>query len=224
MKERILNRTLDILKLTQEDDSYPSGDELTDNILQEIEDAQREEGRWSVGRKTRIMLTQRALGIGAVMEDVIELLTWKDFESFVAYILSENGFRCVESFRRRGNETVKGMEIDVVGVRGGTIIAADAKMWGVRNYKSSALKTAAENQKERTKRLTGLMDKLGEKLGGLARGTYSLIPIIVTWLVEEVQLHDGVPIVPVFKLNSFIINFDAYLDLMVCFPFHKLEK
>jgi hypothetical protein len=74
---------------------------------------------------------------------------------------------------------------------------------------------AADNQKERTQRLTEMMDKLDEKLNGLERRSYSLVPILVTWFVEEVLIHDGVPIVPVFKLNSFMLNLDTYWDMMV---------
>ena len=48
-------------------------------------------------------------------------------------------------------------------------------------------------------------------------GEYEFIPIIVTWLVEEVEMHEGVPIVPVFKFNSFILNFEQYQDLMVSY-------
>jgi len=217
MSDRILAKILEILGNTREIDMYPAGDELAEAILRGIDAGLTEANEWRLGRNTRIMLALRAMGLGAQIETVVELLTWKDFESFVAYILSENGFRCVESFRRRGNESVKGMEIDVVGVRGHIVIAADAKMWGARNNKSSALKTAAENQKERTRRLTEMMDKLEEKIGGLEKRTYSLFPILVTWLVEEVQIHDGVPIVPVFKLNSFMLNLDNYWDLMISF-------
>ncbi len=221
MRERILARALDILKVTKEDNQYPRTDELTLTTLQGLEDAHMEETHWTVSRVSRIMLAQKALGVGAEIEEVIELLTWKDFEGFVAHILSENGFRCVESFRRRGTESDRGMEIDVVGVRGRIVIVADAKMWGIRSYKAAALKTAAENQKERTHRLIDLMDKIEDRLGGLSSGTYSLIPIIVTWLVEEVQIHDGVPIIPVFKLNSFLLSFDAFWDLMVSYPYQR---
>ena len=165
----------------------------------------------------RIALALSAVTHGVSFAEIVDLLTWKDFEGFVAEILSENSFRCVESFRRRGNSMIRGMEIDVVGVKGHTIIAIDAKMWGVRNGKGSALKTAAQKQKKRTQDLTWDLDRLSKKLSSLNRGIYTIFPVIVTWLVEEVELHEGVPVVPVFKLNSFILDMDQYEDIVVSY-------
>jgi hypothetical protein len=109
------------------------------------------------------------------------------------------------------------MEIDVVGVRGKTIIAVDAKMWSVRSGKASALKTAAEKQKTRTLELSLELDRLSKKLENVVKGSYTIFPVLVTWLVEEVELHEGVPVVPIFKLNSFIHELDYYEDLVVSY-------
>jgi hypothetical protein len=87
-------------------------------------------------------------------------------------------------------------------------------MWGVRSGKSSALKTAAEKQRVRTRRLGNKLDRLSKKIGGLKAGFYSVSPLLVTWLVEDVEIHDGVPVIPVFKLNSFILNLHQYEDLI----------
>jgi hypothetical protein len=144
-------------------------------------------------------------------------MTWKDFEGFVAGILAENTYKCVESFRRVGNSEIHGMEIDVVGVRGRTIIAVDAKMWGVRGGKASALKTAAEKQKTRTFELSQELQRLFKKIPSLAEDTYTIFPVIVTWLVEEVEFHEGVPVVPIFKLNSFIQELEHHEDLVVSY-------
>ena len=109
------------------------------------------------------------------------------------------------------------MEIDVIGVKGATIIAVDAKMWGTRSGKASALRTAAEKQKTRTQELSEELDRLAEKMGSLAMTEYQLFPVIVTWLVEDVELHEGVPVVPIFKLNSFILDLYQYEDLIVSY-------
>jgi len=169
----------------------------------------------TISRTQRIDLARRAVKEGANIADVVQLLTWKDFEGFVASILSENSFRCVESYRRRGNSAMHGMEIDVIGVKGDIIISIDAKMWSTRSGKASALKTAAEKQKKRTLELTEELEKLSKKMGTLAERVYRTFPVLVTWLVEEVEIHEGVPVVPVFKLNSFILDLDQYEDLVV---------
>jgi hypothetical protein len=172
------------------------------------------EGEWVLKRSHRIDLALKAVSMGATPESVVKEMTWKDFEGFVAEILSENNFRCVESFRRRGTSKIRGMEIDVVGVRGRKIVSVDAKMWGIRSGKSSALKTAAENQRVRTRSLGNNLERLSEKIEGLKAGLYSLFPLLVTWLVEEVEIHDGVPVIPVFKLNAFILNIHQYEDMI----------
>jgi len=171
----------------------------------------------TVDREKRIDLAMQVVELGAEIVEVVKLMTWKDFEGLIAGILSENNFRCTESFRRRGSSDVKGMEIDVIGVRGPMALSVDAKMWSVRGGKASALRTAAEKQKERTIRLTTQLSRLSEKIPSMVKGQYTIIPIMVTWLVEEVELHEGVPVVPVFKLNSFIQDFELYEDLVVSY-------
>jgi hypothetical protein len=176
-----------------------------------------EEGTILVDREKRIDLAMLVTEKGAEIVDVVEVMTWKDFEGLVASILTENSFSCTESFRRRGTSDVKGMEIDVIGIRGRTALSVDAKMWSVRGGKASALRTAAEKQKERTSRLTTQLGRLSKKLPSMTKGQYTIFPTMVTWLVEEVEMHEGIPVVPVFKLNSFIQDFEMYEDRIVSY-------
>jgi hypothetical protein len=205
----------EILEQSKEDNQVSDIRKIVVDVLDQLE--LPNSTPFSIDRKKRIDLAFNAISQGVTFAEIVDLLTWKDFEGFVAEILAENSFRCVESFRRRGNSLIRGMEIDVVGVKGRTIIAVDAKMWGVRSGKASALKTAAEKQKKRTTELSSELDKLSKKLSTLAEGKYTIFPVIVTWLVEEVELHEGVPVVPVFKLNSFILDMDQYEDIVVCY-------
>ncbi|MHA2064198.1 MAG: hypothetical protein ACXABY_07440 [Candidatus Thorarchaeota archaeon] len=203
-----------ILRDSKEDNCFTDGEGRLDDLLRSFGAHRNESGVWEIERSLRIDLALRAVSLGAEIEGVVNLLTWKDFEGFVSNILTENEYKCVESFRKRGTSEAKGMEIDVIGVRGSSIAAIDAKMWGVRTGKSSALKSAAEKQKERTKRLCGMMARLGEKIDGLIKGHYTLMPILVTWMVEEVVFHEGVPIVPAFLLNSFLQDIAIYEDMI----------
>ena len=215
MSSEIVRAIAEILKLTKEDGNLVSTDSINDEVLEQLGLPVPGENPTIISRVMRIDLAKRAVREGASISEIIDLLTWKDFEGFVASILSENTFRCVESYRRRGNSLKHGMEIDVIGVKGDIIISIDAKMWSIRSGKTSALKTAAEKQKKRTLELSEELDKLSKKMGALAEKTYRLFPVIVTWLVEEVELHEGVPVVPIFKLNSFILDLDQYEDLVV---------
>ncbi|MFW9889445.1 MAG: hypothetical protein ACFFER_14755 [Candidatus Thorarchaeota archaeon] len=214
MREIRLEDILRVLKESKEDNCMKEAGSALDDVLRAIGAKRLEPGAWKIDRALRIDLALRAVSIGAKLEDVVDLLTWKDFEGFVASILLENDFRCVESYRKRGTGEARGMEIDVIAVRGNSIISIDAKMWGIRTGKSSALKTAAEKQKERTKRLCGMISHLAGKLSGLTAGRYILKPVLVTWMIEEVVFHEGVPIVPVFLLNSFLRDLPIYEDMI----------
>ncbi len=215
MNQRRLHSLLLLLDKTKEEPTVRPTEEIIKIILRELEVLEESEGVWRLSRRDRQEIVLRAVSMGAEIEDVVNRLTWKDFEGLVASILTENGYRCIESFRRRGNETVRGMEIDVIGIQGKTLVSVDAKMWGVRGGKESALRTAAEKQKNRTEELGGMLKTLSSKIPGMQSGRYRLLPILVTWLVEDVQFHEGVPVVPAFKLNSFILNIDEYDDLIV---------
>jgi len=217
MDEDILDSILFLLKNTKDSSALEIVDRRTVGVLESLGTSRGVDDTWIVSRRNRITLAFKAVALGSAIETVVELLTWKDFEGFVAEILEENEFHCVESFRRRGNGIIKGMEIDVVGVRGKTIVSIDAKMWGIRSGKSSALGRAAEKQKERTARLANQMNKLAQKLKPLPNGSYSLVPIIVTWMVEDIEFHEGVPVIPIFKLNSFILDLQLYDGMYVTF-------
>ncbi len=205
---RALRATMSSETLSQPDDEVAGA--LTELGLQD------QSGVWTLDRDSRVRLAFVAVERGVEIESVAMALTWKDFERLVAGILEENGYACVESFRRRGTSSLKGMEIDVIGHAGRRIVCVDAKMWNVRGGKASALGTAALRQKERTQRLVELLPSLSARLR-LSHGKYHLVPAVVTWLVEDLEIFDGVPVVPVFKLNTFLIELDAEEDAFVSF-------
>ncbi|MFX0045204.1 MAG: hypothetical protein ACFE8Z_05110 [Candidatus Hermodarchaeota archaeon] len=217
MSGNYVSKLMTILKGTQDSELLHTVDKALTELLVEVGASQALDDSWVLDRSARVSLAMRAISLGAEPESVVNLLSWKDFEGLVAGILEENDYRCVESFRRRGTSKMQGMEIDVIGVRGERIVSVDAKMWGVRTGKSSALNSAAERQRERTVRLCGEMERIAERIGGLPHGTYTLTPILVTWLVEDVTLNEGVPIVPVFKLNSFVLEISNYEDMIACY-------
>jgi hypothetical protein len=224
MTSDILDAILEVLKKTKTGDVLQNPTSLNNEMLEQLGLTWTTERTIQIDRTQRIELAKRAVQMGGSIAGIVNLLTWKDFEGFVASILSANTFRCVESFRRRGNSLMHGMEIDVIGVKGQTIVSIDAKMWGVRSGKATALRTAAEKQKVRTQELSRELDRLSMKITNLTPGDYLLFPVLVTWLVEDVELHEGVPVVPIFKLNSFILDFYQYEDLMVSYLGHNQES
>lgn len=217
MKSSLKSTIMEILDQSKDTGLVKDLDILDRDICYDLNIRENDEGTIEVDREKRIELAMIATEAGAQIVDVVTLLTWKDFEGLIANILTENNFKCTESFRRRGTSLVKGMEIDVIGVRGRTIISVDAKLWSVRGGKGSALRDAAEKQKIRTSRLSSEMDRLSTKIPSMVAGKYTIFPTMVTWLVEEVEMHEGVPVVPVFKLNGFIQDFEIYEDRIVSY-------
>ena len=217
MKSDFINAVVEILKQTKEREVLNNLEGSIRDFLEQFDIHEDQEGVIIVNREKRINLAMAVVERGMDISEVISLLTWKDFEGLIASILIENGFRCVESYRRRGNSLEKGMEIDVIGIRGQNVLSVDAKMWGVRGGKKTSLRTAAVKQKERTMKLVTQNELLSKKIQVEIKGQYEFIPIIVTWMVEEVELHEGVPVVPVFKFNSFILDFETYRDLIVSY-------
>ncbi len=61
----------------------------------------------------------------------------------------------------------------------------------------SALKKAVEHPKERTAFYENIMNE-------------DTIPVVVTLVEEEIHGYEGVPIVPILKLNSFIRESDSH--------------
>ena len=67
-----------------------------------------------------------------------------------------------------------------------------------------------------------MLSELSGKLG-LTSGTYRAYPALVTWLVEDLEIFEGIPVVPVFKFNSFIDEMEAHDDLLVSYTGQVLE-
>ncbi|TFF92163.1 hypothetical protein EU546_07815 [Candidatus Thorarchaeota archaeon] len=212
-----IQRILSLLKDSSDAEAILVPDPHDVQILEQLGARDVGEGQWQIERDDRLDLAMAAVRNGAEVEQVVKVMNWKDFEGLVARVLDENGYRYAESFRRRGTDETEGMEIDVVGVKGHRVLSLDAKMWGIRAGKTSALASAAEKQSRRTERLKNELERIEQKIGTLEPGEYSLIPALVTWLVEDIQFHEGVPIVPIFKLNAFLLELDAFEQSMLSY-------
>ncbi len=204
---------IEILRATRTKGLVTPLSQSAERLLREVR-ARESDSMGALDTQTRVRLAQEAVELGVDIESIVNALTWKDFEGLVATVLRENGFRCVENFRRRSDSS--GMEIDVIGVRGRRILTVDAKMWGMRRNKASALAMAAKRQAERTLQLMKMLPRLAVQLN-MSPGPYTAIPVIVTWLVEDMELIEGVPIVPIFRFNRFVDELESYIDLLVSY-------
>jgi hypothetical protein len=137
-----------------------------------------------------------ALRMGAPIEEISQILDWKDFEALVSEILELREF----DVTRNLTLTKPRMQIDVIGIKAGVAILIDCKHWKRLSY--SALETAVNKQIERTKHYV-----IKEKVR-------AALPAIVTLYQEKIKFINKVPIIPIFQLDSFCDEFYGNLEEM----------
>ena len=141
----------------------------------------------------RLQTALFAIKLGADVESVSEYLTWQDFESITGLILEKKDFDVTKNLIL----TKPRMEIDVVGTKMDIALLIDCKHW--KTMSKSALNEIVKKQVERVKRY-------------VTHQNISALPVIVTLHQEAIQFIDGIPIVPIKKLSSFLDEFLGNLD------------
>lgn len=147
---------------------------------------------------------------GKSIEEIVSSFDWKEFENLVAEIFKANGFFVKKNLRFK---TVNRYEIDILAVDSNVAFAADCKEWSRGRDKKSGLKNAVEKQEERAKHLKNFVrgNPIAQK--SLRLHKQEIFPLIVTWFQEDLQRHNHSLIVPVWKLNSFLIQEDNFVSI-----------
>jgi hypothetical protein len=142
----------------------------------------------------RLYAAMLALQKGCDIEHVARHLSWKDFEKLASEILMSFGYRT----RTNVHLTKPRMEIDVVGVSSRFAIAVDCKHW--KRSSLSSMSGFSRKQAARAERL----------LKGNGRISLA-VPVIMTLHAESVKFIGGVPVVPVHKFKSFVMEVKGFL-------------
>ena len=90
-------------------------------------------------------------------------------------------------------------QYDVISKKSNQTFLVECKKWAGNRYRLSALKKAIDQHKERTLFYEHITHE-------------DAIPLVVTLIEEEILVYEGVPIVPILKLNSFINELDDHTD------------
>lgn len=139
---------------------------------------------------------------GAPLEELLKKVSWADFEEVCSEVFVANGFRVVKRFRFKSLS--RRFEIDVLALREPMAICSDCKHWGLRTGSFSSIVNVVEKQVERVRALASSLKDLRAKLGLGGWREATLIPAVIILHEKGVEFCEKVPVVPVFKLNSFI--------------------
>jgi Holliday junction resolvase-like predicted endonuclease len=151
------------------------------------------------------------------IEEVIRNFNWKEFEETVAEIFRSNGFIVKQNFRFK---TKRRYEIDVLAIKENLIFCVDCKKWSEGRYKKSGLKLATRDQLMRTKELKRFLKKNLIALNMLKIDSKAnCYPLLVTLFEEDLLNENNCFIVPVWKLNSVLLDIESYLK-----PVYKQKR
>ena len=127
------------------------------------------------------------------LERVSKEAVWQNFEVLVGFIFEANDFQVNVNKVRTFNK--KRRQYDVIAKKNDRTYLIECKKWSGNRYRLSALKKAIQQHKERTEFYRNLTEE-------------NLIPIIVTFIEEDIKFYEGMPIIPILRLNSFINEID----------------
>jgi hypothetical protein len=122
---------------------------------------------------------------------------WQNFERLAAFIFEKNDFEVrvniVKTLQR------KKRQYDVIARKNNRTLLVECKKWAGNRYRLSGLKKAIGQHKERVAFYEQVTNE-------------EAVPLMVTLIEEEIRVYEGVPMIPVQKLNAFIGELDSHTD------------
>jgi hypothetical protein len=156
------------------------------------------EGMIRFSRSDKIYMALLALRMRCDIEQVATYLSWKDFENFASELLTSFGYRTRTNVRLAKPR----MEVDVVGTSfGGFTLAVDCKHWKRNNL--SSISFFCDKQVARAKRLIEHDKTISQ-----------VVPIVLTLHAESLRFVHDVPLVPIFRFRSFLMDVKGFLPKM----------
>ncbi len=148
-------------------------------------------------------------GIYVDLESISGYLPWDEFEALIRLVFEEwGGFNVVS--RLRVPVVGTRVEFDVIAYRRPRVFLIEAKRW---KRASSSIRRIVGRHLEKVGGFVArepevLMSRVGIGWGGEAL----LIPVVITWHRALMELIDGVPVVSIYQVNSFINELDGIID------------
>lgn len=174
--------------------------------------------KFQLDTRQRIVLAEELVHFGRDPYTVSRLLEWQEFENFAMSSLKENGFHASKHlvFRSKAGRR----EIDIVAWNDMLLLAIDCKHW-MRQLTPSRIRSAVLAQVERAAALAEkpeLLFRIG--VAGVERR--KIMPVLFSLAEPRQGIVDGVPIVSISKLISFLYGI-SHVDERFCnFPVKSL--
>lgn len=167
-------------------------------------------GMVEVSPLQKAKLALKAVRLGSSLKEACRNLSWSGFERAVMEALELNGYEVLSHLRVRVEGKLS--EIDVLALKGRLLLLVDCKHWR-KPLSDSLLQRVAEIQKKRVEALNLPLNReiLRKKMGGKIRGKFYGIPLVITLLEQSRKLVEGVPVVSISKLVSFLAEIPAYI-------------
>lgn len=141
----------------------------------------------------RIRTSLLALQLGCDIQECSKLLSWKDFEFFTSELLILFEYQTKVNI----NLSKPRAQLDVIGIKNDFAITIDCKHWKYSN--KTTLTIYAEKQIRRTRLWLEREKKITRAL-----------PMIITLDNAIFKFINGVPVVPILNLKSFLKEFDKH--------------
>jgi Holliday junction resolvase-like predicted endonuclease len=123
--------------------------------------------------------------------------TWQEFEEQVRDVLECAGFST--DFRMVFTAAGRRHEIDVVAQRFDITVLIDAKRYGRARVRSSAIRAQARKHLARSSEFNRVF-------------FVKSVPVLVSWIDDDLLCEGGCFIVPFDKLEDFILHLEYYVD------------
>ena len=138
------------------------------------------------------------LKMNTPVEAISRGLSWKEFEHLCAGLIRASGFEVRENVQLKKPRA----QIDLVAFGTSVILTVDCKHWS-RGHSPSSLKKFAEDQLRRSALLRRSIED-----------SRPIASVILSVSASEGKFVEGVPIVPIRTLGSFVSTFDAYSEMV----------
>ncbi|ADY00815.1 hypothetical protein VMUT_0604 [Vulcanisaeta moutnovskia 768-28] len=145
-------------------------------------------------------------GVYVDLESISRYLPWDEFEALIRLLFEEWGFRVVS--RLRVPVAGSRVEFDVIAYRRPWVLLIEAKHW---RRVSSSIRQIVGRHLEKVGSVAREPEVLMSRIG-VNWGEALLIPVVITWHRASTELIEGVPVVSIYQVNSFINEFDGIID------------